>query len=81
MDQLKTASLFIHDLGFEGTLGVNQTADAATKLSAERHGVIQRTLNKKILVPDIMKLMPAWPSEIQPDVDEINLEIDEWLKT
>lgn len=47
----------------------------------ERKNVVRRVLNQKVLVPDILSLMPAWPSNMQPDVDEINLEIDEWLKT
>ena len=47
----------------------------------ERKSVFKRALNQKVLVPDILSLMPAWPSKTQPDIDEINLEIDEWLKT
>ncbi|KAI0443502.1 terpene synthase [Xylaria telfairii] len=47
----------------------------------ERKALIRRVVNQKILVPDILSLMPAWPSEVQPDVDEINKEIDEWLLT
>ncbi|KAH9907587.1 terpene synthase [Xylariomycetidae sp. FL2044] len=47
----------------------------------ERKDLIQRALGQKVLVPDILSLMPAWPSEVQPDVDETNLEIDQWLKT
>lgn len=47
----------------------------------ERKRVISRALGQKILVPDILALMPAWPSEFQPDVDEVNIEIDQWLKT
>jgi len=43
--------------------------------------VIARALNEKITIPDILSYMPAWPSEFQPDVDEINIEIDEWLRT
>ncbi|KAK7752680.1 hypothetical protein SLS62_005449 [Diatrype stigma] len=47
----------------------------------ERKNVVKRALNQKILVPDILSLMPAWPSNVQQDVEEINEEIDEWLKT
>ncbi|KAI0514879.1 terpene synthase [Xylaria bambusicola] len=47
----------------------------------ERKNLIKRVLNQKVLVPDILSLMPAWPSEVQPDVDEINNKIDEWLPT
>ncbi|KAI0097267.1 terpene synthase [Nemania sp. FL0031] len=47
----------------------------------EREQLIKRVLNQKILVPDILSLMPAWTSEVQPDVDEINEEIDQWLPT
>ncbi|KAI1429822.1 terpene synthase [Xylaria sp. FL1777] len=47
----------------------------------ERKRLIKRVLNQKVLVPDILSLMPAWPSEVQPDIEEINKEIDEWLPT
>ncbi|KAI0408463.1 terpene synthase [Xylaria palmicola] len=47
----------------------------------EREKLIRRVLNQKILVPDILSLMPAWPSELQPDVEEIDREIDQWLVT
>ncbi|KAJ8131346.1 hypothetical protein O1611_g2279 [Lasiodiplodia mahajangana] len=47
----------------------------------EREQIIKRVLNQKILVPDILSLMPAWTSELQPDIDEINAEIDRWLPT
>lgn len=54
--------------------------DVAT-LSGERKEIIRRALNTKVLVPNILELMPAWPSEFQPNIDEVNVEIDEWLKT
>ena len=47
----------------------------------ERKPLVRNVLGQKVLVPDILSLMPAWPSNVQPDVDEINLEVDEWLKT
>ncbi|KAI0200937.1 terpene synthase [Astrocystis sublimbata] len=47
----------------------------------ERQTLIKGVLNQKILVPDILSLMPAWPCELQPDVDEVNKEIDTWLST
>ncbi|KAI0483601.1 terpene synthase, partial [Xylaria cf. heliscus] len=47
----------------------------------ERKELVKRVVNQKILVPDILSLMPAWPSAVQPDVDEINQEIDQWLLT
>ncbi|TRX95656.1 hypothetical protein FHL15_003614 [Xylaria flabelliformis] len=47
----------------------------------EREAIIKKVANQKILVPDILSLMPAWPSAIQPDVEEINEKIDEWLLT
>lgn len=61
--------------------GTTQTADDAAILSGERGEVIRRAVNKTVLVPNILELMPAWPSEFQPNIDEINVKIDEWLKT
>ncbi|KAJ2993670.1 hypothetical protein NUW58_g1771 [Xylaria curta] len=57
------------------------TSIAAFEPNDERQALIKRVLNQKILVPDILSLMPAWSSEIQPDVEEINKEIDQWLQT
>lgn len=59
---------------------VNNVA-GETDFSTDRQMVIARALNEKITIPDILSYMPAWPSEFQPDVDEINIEIDEWLRT
>ncbi|KAJ3573799.1 hypothetical protein NPX13_g4573 [Xylaria arbuscula] len=47
----------------------------------ERKNLIKRVVNQKVMVPDILSLMPAWPSEVQPDIDEIDKEIDGWLPT
>lgn len=55
--------------------------DGVTNLVDERKNLIKRALNQKVLVPNILSLMPAWPSELQPDIDEINKEIDVWLPT
>ncbi|KAI0477864.1 terpene synthase [Xylariaceae sp. FL0804] len=57
------------------------TPGAALDPVQERKSLIKRAVNQKILVPDLLSLMPAWPSELQPDVDEVNKEIDEWLPT
>lgn len=81
MDQLRSLVLFVRDIAFKHTLGAGQPKKDAIKVFDERKEVIKRALNKKILVPDILAFMPSWPSEFQPDIDEINLEIDEWLKT
>ncbi|KAI1141424.1 putative pentalenene synthase [Hypoxylon sp. FL0543] len=56
-------------------------SEAATSPSYERKNLIKRALDQKVLVPNILSLMPAWPSEVQPDIDEINKEVDEWLPT
>ncbi|KAI1334097.1 terpene synthase [Xylariaceae sp. FL0016] len=60
-------------------------APAASKVPTspeeERKVLVQRALHQRILVPDILSLMPAWPSDVQPDIDEINEEIDRWLPT
>jgi hypothetical protein len=43
--------------------------------------VKQKALNEKIFVPDILALMGAWPSEVNKNVNEVNVEVDKWLKT
>jgi hypothetical protein len=47
----------------------------------EKKSLMKRLTNQKILVPDILSLMPGWRCDLQPDIDTINEEIDEWLKT
>ncbi len=47
----------------------------------ERKKLIKRVLNQKILVPDILSLMPAWPFDVSPDFETVIEEIDEWLLT
>ncbi|KAI1080065.1 terpene synthase [Whalleya microplaca] len=59
----------------------SSTTDVVTSPNDERKNLIKRALNQKVLVPNILSLMPAWLSEIQPDIDETNQEIDEWLPT
>lgn len=81
MDQLRSLVFFLRDVALKHTLGTSHTKNDTTEIFDERKEVIKRVLNKKVLVPDILALMPAWISEFQPDIDEINLEIDEWLKT
>lgn len=81
MDQLRSLVLFIRDVALKHTLGTSHPKNDTPDVFDERKEVIRRALNKKVLVPDILALMPGWISEFQPDIDEINLEIDEWLKT
>lgn len=81
MDQLRSLVFFLRDVALKQTFGTSHTKNDTPEVFDERKEVIRRALNKKVLVPDILGLMPAWPSEFQPDIDEINLEIDEWLKT
>ncbi|KAI1268082.1 terpene synthase [Xylariaceae sp. FL1019] len=56
-----------------------QVAAQKDDAADERKAIVKRVLGQKILVPDILSLMPAWPSDVQPDIDEINEEIDAWL--
>ncbi|KAM0451570.1 hypothetical protein ACHAPV_009909 [Trichoderma viride] len=81
MGQPTTASLSMRDIVFDRMPGASQTTDDVATLSGERKEIIRRALNTKVLVPNILELMPAWPSEFQPNIDEVNVEIDEWLKT
>ncbi|KAI1453320.1 putative pentalenene synthase [Annulohypoxylon moriforme] len=59
----------------------SSSTDTVVSATDERKSIIKRALNQKILVPNILSLMPAWPSQVHPDVDEINKQIDEWLPT
>ncbi|KAI5861408.1 terpene synthase [Durotheca rogersii] len=45
----------------------------------EREEIIKKVLGQKVLVLDTLFLMPEWPGYRQPDVDEVNVMIDEWL--
>jgi hypothetical protein len=49
----------------------------------ERDRLVRKCLGRQIHVVNLMSLMPAWPKEIhsQEILDEVNVEIDEWLKT
>ncbi|KAF2972876.1 hypothetical protein GQX73_g740 [Xylaria multiplex] len=63
------------------------TSDPITTLKPEdeREKLIKRVSGQKILVPDILSLMPAWPSDLPPNpeelIEEVNVQIDEWLLT
>ncbi|KAK8078764.1 hypothetical protein PG994_002571 [Apiospora phragmitis] len=58
-------------------------AFAVTNPRAERQRLVQRCTGETIHVENLMSLMPAWFKKIQPQkiLDEVNVEIDEWLKT
>ncbi|KFZ07596.1 hypothetical protein V501_06304 [Pseudogymnoascus sp. VKM F-4519 (FW-2642)] len=47
----------------------------------ERKSLIKRLVNQKVLVPDILTLLPGWRCNLQPDIDSTNEEIDVWLRT
>lgn len=49
----------------------------------ERDRLVRRCVGRQIQVVNLMSLMPAWPKDIhsQDILDEINVEVDEWLKT
>lgn len=86
MAQVQTTPSFVHNLPLkeEHVPHDAQPGDDVPRtlgLTSDRQKVILRALNQKITIPDILALMPAWKSEFQPDIDEINVEIDEWLKT
>ena len=80
MDSLWSVIDFIRDIAVKHTVGSSHIHKAAAEAFNERKDVIRRALNKKVLIPNILAFMPAWLSEFQPDVDEINLELDEWLQ-
>jgi hypothetical protein len=87
MAQVQTAPSIVHDLHLMQVGPFSQDAQTIQQtprtpgMTLDRQKVIARALNQKITIPDILSLMPAWPSEFQPDIDEINIQIDEWLKT
>lgn len=49
----------------------------------ERDRLARRCAGRQVHVINLMSLMPAWPKDIhsQEVLDEINVEVDEWLKT
>ncbi|KAK8112445.1 hypothetical protein PG984_012971 [Apiospora sp. TS-2023a] len=49
----------------------------------ERQRLVQRCAGETVEVENLMSLMPAWFKKIHPQtvLDEVNLVIDEWLKT
>lgn len=49
----------------------------------ERDRLVRKCAGRKVHVVNLMSLMPAWPKDIhcQEILDEVNSEIDEWLKT
>ncbi|KAI1118408.1 terpene synthase [Nemania sp. NC0429] len=58
-----------------------QALTPALEPQDEREQLIKRVLNQKILVPDLLSLMPTWPSAIHPDLEYIRRECDKWLLT
>ncbi|KAI0601129.1 terpene synthase [Biscogniauxia sp. FL1348] len=63
----------------------NQVWDPTTgpvvDAAEERKNIIKRASNQKVLVPDLLSLMPGWPCDYHPDMEEVNEQIDEWLKS
>lgn len=49
----------------------------------ERDRLVRRCVGRQVHAVNLMSLMPAWPKDIHPQetLDEINVEVDEWLKT
>lgn len=49
----------------------------------ERDRLRRKCVGRQVHVVNLMSLMPAWPKDIhsQEILDEVNVEIDEWLKT
>lgn len=49
----------------------------------ERDRLVRKCVGRQVHVVNLMSLMPAWPKDIhsQEILDEVNVEIDEWLKT
>lgn len=48
---------------------------------AEKRELLSRLEGKTLLVPDLISLLPGWRYDLHPDVDPVNEELDEWLKT
>ena len=56
---------------------------AAKSQQDERQRLVQQYTGETIQVENLIKLMPAWFKKILPQqmLDEVNVVIDEWLKT
>ncbi|KAI1486181.1 terpene synthase [Biscogniauxia mediterranea] len=63
----------------------NQVWDPTTgpvvDAAEERKSIVKRASNQKVLVPNILTLLPGWPCDVHSDMDEANEQIDEWLKS
>ncbi|KAI1504814.1 terpene synthase [Biscogniauxia marginata] len=57
------------------------TAGPLVDPAEERKSIIKRASNQKVLIPDLLSLMPTWPGGLQPDIEETNEKVDEWLQT
>lgn len=58
-----------------------QTTKTGPVTEEETQELLSRIEGKKLLVPDLISLLPGWRYGLHPDVDSVNEEIDEWLKT
>lgn len=63
----------------------NYTVKSSPKIEpiseSEKRELLSRLEGKKLLVPDLISLLPGWRYGLHPDVDSVNEELDEWLKT
>ncbi|KAI1175881.1 terpene synthase [Nemania sp. FL0916] len=57
------------------------TINRAAEPQDEREQLVKRVMNQKVLVPNILSLMPAWPSAINPAQEKTSEEVDRWLAT
>ncbi|TLD19071.1 hypothetical protein PspLS_09812 [Pyricularia sp. CBS 133598] len=64
-------------------LSPNHVLDLDSVWENEVQNLVQQCKGRKVYVKNLMSLMPSWPKKIHNKevLDELNLKVDEWLKT
>lgn len=76
-----TGGLPVHSSKLASTSTVKSSPKREPISESEKRELLSRLEGKKLLVPDLISLLPGWRYGLHPDVDPVNEELDEWLKT
>lgn len=67
--------------GIASTSSVKSNHKTEPISDLEKRELLSRLEGKKLLVPDLISLLPGWRYGLHADIDPVNEELDEWLKT